>query len=173
MVRRNNKSNSNKQMIVALKHTVLGHNIRPKNDPPLVVAVPWNSLTLRYSDTATSGTKTISGIHSSLLTQLRLDGKTPAVALEFRLLEIRQWSISGSATLETVLYDSSNADNGTLCQLQDRGTPARLACIGYKFPAIVSTNTAFGNTESGRKLYEYATSSGGVVTHLRILWRTY
>jgi hypothetical protein len=147
-------------------------------DPPQVNVLRWNDALIRYTTTGQSSTQKVSDILFNIQEQLNLFGTVSGTAyrlnIEFLLEEVHVYSINTNDTLEVIVFDPTNADNGTLATLLDRGTAANPSKIGYLFPSRVSTNPAYGTTESGRTVMTIATAStGGTGIYLRIKWRAY
>jgi hypothetical protein len=83
------------------------------------------------------------------------------------------YSVTSDANMEAIIFDPTNADNGSLTTLEDRGTPTRPARIGYLFPNRVNNNPMYGTTESGRTVVTYASSSGSLGFYFLMQYRAY
>jgi hypothetical protein len=173
---RRNQNTTNSQ-IAQLKRALNGSKLRPKVDPPAIVAIPWISVVVRFATGTNSGTIKVSDLLFNAQEQLRMFGTTSGTAwrvpLEFQVKTVRCWSTASDNTLEVIVFDPTNADNGTLTTLEDRGAPNHLACIGYQYPANVKNNAMYGTVESGRTLATYASSSGPVLFYYYINVRPY
>jgi hypothetical protein len=134
-------------------------------------------VTVRFATSSSTGSIKVSDILFNIQEQLRVHGVASGTAwrlpVEFRLLNIYAYSITSDTNIEVIILDPTNPDNGTLTTIEDRGTPARPARVGYSFPNRVSSNAMYGTTESGRVVVTYAASSGNIGFYVRVKWRPY
>jgi hypothetical protein len=172
-----NRNNNVKAQIKAIRRDMNGATLKPKVDPPAIVAIPWTSVVVRFATASNTGSLKVSDLLFNAQEQLRMFGTTSGTAwrvpLEMRVHNIRAWSTQSDCTLEVIIFDATNADNGTLKTLEDRGAPNHLACIGYQYPANVRNNPLYGSVESGRVLATYASSNGPVLFYYYIDVRPY
>jgi hypothetical protein len=175
----NNTANrrSEQAQIRRVRTLLSGAKVNPPPDPPSVVALPWNQVHVRFATSGNTGQIKVSDLLFNLQEQCKLFGTTSGTAwrvpLEFRLERMYMYSLTSNVTAEAIIFDPTNADNGTLTTLEDTGTPARPARVGYLFPNRVNNNAMYGTTESGRVVVTYASTSGSLGFYFLMQYRAY
>lgn len=130
----------------SVNHMVIGSRVTPPLDPPDFATAPWSTITLviGYKPPTTSPksqTYTASDLHTALLEQLEFsDYKkgSDTLPLEYRLLSVRIWGMSG-LPISLVIYDSLGNGN-KLAELSDIGTSIHYSRLGWRFGSITRSN---------------------------------
>lgn len=173
----NTRRHNQTAQIASLRKEIRGHSFTPAADPSMVNDIPWNTLTVQFQAATAQSTIKVSDLQYNITNQLLLFGTTGGtewrVPIEFRLLEVRVYALNSSVSLDLVVYDPTNPDNGTLASLRDKGTLNRPAKVGYQYPIFVSSNPLYGATENTRTVVNANVSSGLALYKFRVLWRPY
>lgn len=158
---------------------------RGKDDPPRIIANPWNTVTLvsRGVTTGEMQSVTPSSVRTVLVSQLGLTGFTGK--LDFRFLRVDAWldpinTTGGTATSNLGLLPSNfqtalaSYQDGLAAStwIEDVGTPVKHAHCHYIWPAssaAVSVNSGYSQA-----VYKIDTKTKGLgfTQHLHLLWRS-
>lgn len=153
-----------------LRHHTNGVSFHPGVDPPMIVATPWNQMTLNVG---LLGDQNVSArmITPVILTQAGLTGST--ATLDFRICKMRFWCLKVDRPMVVRIFgfDNTNeADGGALATLEDWPGRISFAAIGYEPPTAY--RECVYSTDSTAKLFSIDVGKNNPwIAYLDILWR--
>lgn len=148
-----------------------GRVTRPSNDPPRIVPIPWNTLTLdskqSLGDSVNTYQVTFSTLYTIWAAQNGVDVDLSA-KIAFRVLGMQVWETKGnSLTLD--VYDLFSG-NSFIAQVEDDAGRNHWACAGYRYPDSQSHVVGAGSSENN--IFTMSSVDGGELRfRVHVLWR--
>lgn len=148
-----------------------GRVTRPSNDPPRIIPIPWNTLTLdtQYTFSSSVNTEVIkfSDLYTIFAAQFGI-AVDLSTQISFRMIGLQAWEVSGASIVMNVqdLFSKTSY----IQQVEDDPGRNRWATVGYRYPDAMSRVVGAGNAND-----TVCTLSGvetGIVKfRAHILWR--
>lgn len=159
-----------------------GGRIAPSINPPQVTYQPWYPLTLVFSHTSGkvfTPAKIVNQIRAQLDPQqhgfIPATLTTPQFRLQFRVLSIRTWNLTGRQIALSVNDFTARVSSGSeqLCGIVDTGTALHVPCCGFRLPetfaSIVLRND---NDDMNDALADVIAPAGNsCMTYIDVMWR--
>lgn len=154
---------------------------RGRNDPPRIVASPWNSVTLvgRGATTGEMQSFMASSLRTLLISQVGLTGLTAKV--DFRFIRVDIWldplstTTGGAGTSNLGLLPTSFQGSSFSARnwIEDIGTPVSHAHCHYIWPKLDSNSII--TSDYGNAVFRIDTKIKdlGYTMHVHLLWRSH
>lgn len=159
-----------------LRRRFNGLAVTPQQDPPDVIDVPWNTLTINYGGTASAGYTNYraSTLVATLAAQLSIT--TPDThQLEIRVLSFRAWALTGPRIgYRAYDYTPRPVQDGNatvLKEQEDAAAKNHWARVGFIWPASAQ-NVVLRSEPTPVFDLEVSAAGEDVTVRVNILWRT-
>lgn len=183
--RRSRRGRGARGMRTMLRARFDGVAPRGRDDPPRIIANPWNTVTLVSRGITSGGIQPVtpSSVRTLLISQLGLIGFSGK--FDFRFLRVDVWldpinTTGGTATSNLGLlpsnFQTSLAAYGdglaVSSWIEDIGTPVKHAHCHYIWPNATSAVSV--NSSYSQSIYKIDTKTKGLgfTQHLHLLWRS-
>lgn len=164
-----------------LRNELTGINFRGSFDPPRVVAIPWNTVTLSGDlafSSAAINTYGVNQVASFMRTLMVMANSQP---LSFRFVSVSIWTLSpvltsGALVQRTAMnpYDLVSPSPGRARQwIEDEGTITRPAHVHHLWSIPEQMRVFTSGNDPNQILFSIDTPEEGVGLHfqIRVLWK--
>jgi len=164
-----------------LKHDIMGHEIKPPQDPTSFVELPWNSWTYERTDTTASADSGDNVTVKNIIDQLRARvGLSSTAVVRIKVQSARIWCTAVGPTfahpdMRGIFYEVNGQGTSATARSTQRdiGTLNAPARVGYQYP-IDDRKEVLTSVDDATLIAGYVVVGSGseVSSRVQILWQS-
>lgn len=164
------KSKSVKTLI---KHEFNGVKFTPSAQPPPIVEVPWNQVTLQVGGDGTKDETVLSAKDLVIYLKRQLGFKDIEVSFDMRITKVRLWTLKNNRPIRLSIFGFDNTaikTGGAIVILEAWPSTIAFARVGYEFPRNLRNIVWSSDSDSKFCIVDNSAQTPWLL-YIDLLWR--